>query len=76
MDPICTAEARYWRSGLRWQIVLQIMYYTDEGQGRGQGPFFVIGHAWDEATARERTEEANGRLARSESEMRREARNA
>lgn len=71
-DPVCMVEARYWRSGLRWEIVLQIMYYMDRHRGRGQGPFFVIGRTWRETTAQARTDVANGRLAGSEQVIRHE----
>jgi hypothetical protein len=74
--PDCTAEALYWRDGLRWQVILQIMYYADERHARGVGPFFKIGRTWTEAKAARLADEANGRLARSEREMAEERRKA
>lgn len=65
---VCTAESVYWREGLRWKVVLQVMYYSSPGCG--QGPFFVIGRAWRKTTARAMAEEVNARLTRSEADER------
>jgi aminoglycoside phosphotransferase (APT) family kinase protein len=65
--PACTVESHYWSDGLRWKVVLQVMYYATPR--RAEGPFFVIGHTRRESAAREMAEKANARLARSEEEM-------
>lgn len=65
--PTCTVKAGYWREGMRWKVVLQVMYNATPG--RGQGPFFAIGHTLTESAARAMVEEANARLASSEVAM-------
>lgn len=68
--PACTAEARYWKAGLRWEIVLQVMYLTSATErAAGKGPFFVVDHAWRESTAAAKAAEIDYRLTRSQAEV-------
>lgn len=64
--PACTAEACYWKAGLRWEIILQVTYWTSARAG--QGPFFVVDHAWRESTAAAKAAAINHRLTRSQGE--------
>jgi hypothetical protein len=69
--PICTVEAKCWldKWGGRYEIALQVMYYTDSALVRGAGPFFIVGHERTKKRAEERVAEMNRRLQESEAEI-------
>jgi hypothetical protein len=55
-------SAGYWRTGLRWQVVLRVLYRASTG---GEvGPWVPIGRVWREKTAKAMVADVDDRLRR------------